>query len=256
MLLALMLPLLVMAEPPVSRWSVKAGELRLADTGLSRQQYRGPMFGITAQHENLYRHSEHLRWTVRAELVYSPTVNVSRSARIHYAGLRLAYETHYSFPVGRGFSLEPGGYLEALGAVKYQTRNVNNIATGDVMLNLHLSLRAQYIKQWSRFGLRAGYRLSTPFLGLFFAPDYGQSYYELSLGLPSSLGPTLCLGSFHNHQALLGDLQLDLIFPHGALILGFGHEHRWWHAHGLEYQCSSLTACLGFALRLSSLRPY
>lgn len=245
---------------PLNRWSVRAGELRIADTGLSRQQYSGPTVGVRAEHIDTFRHRSRVAWQMREQVAYAPLVNASHSARMHWAALTLDFATHYLIPLPAGFTLAAGGRVEAAGAIKYQTRNVNNISTGDIRLALDAVLSAHYqsprLGRHGNFAIAAGYQLATPVVGMFFAPDYGQSYYELYMGLPESAGRALRFSSFHNFQAIRGEVVVDLIFPHGALWLGFGHEHNWWHAAGIRYYQHSLTGSVGFALRLAALRPY
>jgi hypothetical protein len=71
-----------------------------------------------------------------------------------------------------------GGAIGELGGI-YNERNSNNPGSLKVSVNLDAAAMAMYRLKNVTFR----WQLSTPFLGMFFSPEYGHSYYEIfSLG--------------------------------------------------------------------------
>ena len=256
-ILIMCLAVLTVQAQSLNRWSIRVGEFRSYDQILSQQEYNGVSITLNALHLGQYRDTGNVYWYFRDQFRFSPMLNSSRSARLYFGSIRLDYGTNYAFDLGNGFRLSAGGYLDIYGGIKYNTRNVNNIASADVQIGLRAAATAHYMYRWSsKFALGCHYGLSTPLIGCFFAPDYGESYYEIWLNLPSSLNHSVHFSSFHNRQGIMGDLAIDLIFPHGVLTLGFNHENEWWQTSTNSFYESDISGSIGFALRLASLKPY
>lgn len=236
-------------------WSVGVGSMSLADTYLSNQLYKGIVVDLHAEHHGWYRGSDRrLSWQVYDYWSYAPMlVNVSYSAATQYAGLTLGYGTHYVWRPVRGLELSAGGLLDIHGALKYNQRNVNNIASGDIELQLLASVGVNWHYDWRRNRLTLGYSLSTPILGAMFVPEMGQSYYELYLSLPKGLSDVVHFSSFHNRQGVRGKFRVELTFGTGTLFLALNHDYRQWQANSISVLNNTISGQLGFALNLKPL---
>ena len=240
---------------PVNRWSVRVGEFCSYDPVLSPQQSSGVSITLNALHYAPYRDSSNVWWSFRDQFRYSPMLNDASSSRTHFGSVRLDYGTHYRFQLAHGLSLTAGGCLDIYGGIKYNTRNVNNIASADVQIGLRAMVSGHYEHDFSsKFGMGVHYGLSTPLIGCFFAPEYGESYYEIWLYLPESLGHTIHFSAPHNRQGVMGELMVDFMFPHGTLFVGFTHENEWWQTDACHFRQADIAGCVGFALRLQALR--
>jgi len=241
-------------DPAVNEWSVSAGETRLYDPTISPQQYKGWSLGFRGEHYNLYRNTSVVEWRFRDRFRYGNLLNASYSARMHYASVDLTYGSHYVFRPLDGLDIRLGGALQLFGDIKYNTRNVNNIAGGNVSVNLLATFALSYDAQLTpTFRLGASYALETPLVGCRFAPQYGESYYEIYLRLPD-LSKNIAFTSLHNHQAVAGNLRLNMTFHNrGTLFLAFTHDHDYFRFSNSLFYVNDLSGSIGFALRLGTL---
>lgn len=246
------------ASQCLNRWQIGVGELRSTDKVLSDQQYRGVSVALRALHIGNYKKSNsQIFWSFIDDIKYSSMRNSSKTARMHYVSVKLDFGTHYVFELGRGFKLSTGGLIDAFGAMKYVPRNVNNVVSADVQVGLRAVITTHYLyKINERFSIGCHYGLTSPVIGCFFSPEFGESYYEIWQNMSNSLSRDIHFSSFHNRQGVSGELDFDMIFKSGVLTLGFRHENEWWQASGNSFSISDIKGIIGFALRLSSINPY
>ncbi|MCQ2337783.1 MAG: DUF3316 domain-containing protein [Paludibacteraceae bacterium] len=242
----------------LNRWNFGAGQLTHTDQVLSDQEYKGVSVSFEGLHVGNYRKKENnIFWSFIDRLDYSWMHNSSQTARMHYVSVKLDFGTHYAFDLGRGFKLSAGGLVDVSGAVGYVPRNVNNIASADVQFGLRAVATVHYrYRVNDRFSFACHYGLTTPVVGCFFSPEYGESYYEIWKHLSSSLARDLHFSSFHNRHGVSGIFDFDFIFRTGVLTVGLRHNNEWWHATGNSFSISDIRGTIGFALRLASITPY
>lgn len=127
---------------------------------------------------------------------------------------------HYHLPqVMPNLKLLAGGAAHGMLGFIYNTRNGNNPASTKVDIDLNLSAMAIYQVRIKNYPLTFRYQFQIPFAGVFFAPHYGQSYYEIfDLGNASGV---VKFNSFHNKFAMKNFLTVD--FPVGNLTLRAGY---------------------------------
>ena len=242
----------------LNRWKFGAGQLSQTNQVLSDQKYKGTSVSFEGLHIGNYRKSDkNIFWSFLDRFEYSWMLNSSQTARLHYVSARFDFGTHYVFDLGQGFKLSAGGLVDVSGAVSYVPRNVNNIASADAQFGIRAVAMAHY-KYWvnERFSITCHYGLTTPVIGCFFSPEYGESYYEIWKHLSSSLARDFHFSSFHNRYGVSGIFDFDFIFRTGVLTVGLCHENEWWHAAGNSFSIADIRGTIGFALRLASIKPY
>lgn len=240
--------------PAVNEWSVTAGETRLYEPTLSPQQYKGWSLGFRGEHYNLYPKSNSVGWNFRDKFHYGNLINASSSARMHYGSVDFTYGSHYIFRPLKNFDIRLGGAVQLFGDIKYLSRNVNNIASGNVSFNFLATLAFSYDAQLTPdFRLGASYNIESPLIGCRFAPNYGESYYEIYLRLPD-LSKNVTFTSLHNHQAVAGNLRLNLVFKNKVvLFLGFTHDNDYFRYSNSLFYVSDLSGSIGLAFRLETI---
>lgn len=120
-------------------------------------------------------------------------------------------------------------------------RNSNNPGSLKASTNLNLSLMAFY--SWR--GITFRWQLGTPFIGLFFSPEYGHSYYEIfTLG---NSRQTLHFASFHNQQALRNYFTVDLPIRNVTLRAGYLGDYYRTDQNQLVTAFSLTSSCWDFA---------
>lgn len=238
-----------------NRWAVNVGEMSVSDHYLSNQQYKGLTIGLEATHTAFYRGTDStLSWQVYDYWRYGRLINSSYSAMIQYIGGNAGFATHYNWHPVKGLRLMAGGSVEAYGALKTQSRNVNNPYSSDIQLNLMASIGAQYQLKWQKWSMEFDYMASTPLVGGMFVPEMGQSYYEIYLNMPSVLNDITHFTSLHNRQGIRGNLSVNFTLPTVTLFVGMTHNHQWWHANNLSFYLHELSGQVGIALNLGIVK--
>ena len=182
------------------------GQSELTDTYLSPLKYKG--LTISFLHEN-FRPTRlfdgKLIFQQQFQLQTAFTQNPTLTASEYFGKISYNIAGLYPFAAIGNLKLLSGGGADAsLGGI-YNARNSNN--PGSLKSGLNLNLTGMAIYNWRRFTFR--YQVSTPFLGIFFSPAYGQSYYEI-FTLGNNRG-VISLASLHNQLALQNYFTID--FP-------------------------------------------
>ena len=238
-----------------NRWAVNVGEMAISDHFLSNQEYKGLSLGLDAYHTAYYNGSDScVSWLVYDHWRYGQLINASYSAMIQYIGGNAGFASHYNWHPIRGLRLMAGGSVDIYGAIKNQTRNVNNPSSGDIQLYLMASVGAQYKLSWKRWALSLDYMASTPLIGGMFVPEMGQSYYEIYTNLPSAFNDVAHFTSLHNRQGVRGNLSVNFTLPTVTLFIGMTHNHQWWHANYMNFYVKELSGQVGIALNLGIIR--
>lgn len=181
------------------------GKAYLSDSYLSPLTYSG--ISMTLLHDRMKR-TPHLAGRLllqqQFQIQVGITENPTASASEYYGDIGYTLTGFYPLLQTSRFKLLGGGGWDAsLGGI-YNVRNSNNPGSLKVSTNLNLSAMAFYSFPWATFR----FQLSSPFVGMFFSPEYGHSYYEI-FTLGNNKG-TVHLGSFHNQLALRNYFTVDV----------------------------------------------
>lgn len=233
---------------------IGVGSATLQDSYLSPLYYRGT--GVQVLHERAYSlprwgrgysFQQYLKFNLAS--TKNPTQNNSTlGGMLTYQGGVL-----YRLPVESPLRLYAGAQAEATVGFIYNQRNGNNPATAKVMSNLRLTAMATYQFMIKEYPLLMRAQLSTPFAGVYFAPKFGQSYYEI-FGLGNKHG-IVRFGSFHNHQALNGLFTVDLPVRRATIRVGYLYDGMRTEANYISTHCSSHSFLLGYAKAFQVTEP-
>lgn len=142
---------------------------------------------------------------------------------------------------GSSFRLYGGGGPElALGGI-YNVRNSNNPGSLKTFVNLNVAAMAIY--NWSNLTFR--WQVSSPFVGMFFSPEYGHSYYEI-FTLGNNEG-TMHLGSFHNQLSLRNYFTIDIPVNKITIRTGYMWDYYSSDVNMLNTKISSHQFLIGLA---------
>ena len=208
---------------PVNRGTLLGvGKGFLTDTYLSPLKYDGISF--TLLHDRLKGTSlfnEKLLLQYQFQIQLAGTDNPPKTGSSYYGNLYFGIYGFYPLLQIDRLRLYGGaGWNAELGGI-YNERNSNNPGSLKVSSNLNLGTMAIY--DWRAFTFR--WQISTPFLGLFFSPEFGQSYYEIyTLGNDDG---TVIFGSFHNQLAVRNYFTVD--FPVGNVTIRTGYLGNYYH---------------------------
>lgn len=225
-ILLMALPLLAAAQdtyvarPVHAAYTVSVGSAHLADTYLTPLRYTGWHAAIDYQRMQAMRFDPE-RWTMQlhGNLSFDRTHNPARNATMLDAMLTLDWGMmrRFTMPL-RGLTLAAGGSTSLQLGCLYNARNGNNPASAKGAWTLNLTGCAAYRLSLGRLPVTLIYQPTLPVTGAFFAPDYGELYYEIYLGNHSSLAHAAWWGNYFRLDNLL---TADLHFGSTSLRVGY-----------------------------------
>ena len=218
------------------------GSMILTDTYLSPLEYNGLSLSLFYERLNatsLFNNKMLLQQQVL--LQGASTDNPISNAKTYYGNID--YHLHGFYPIlnANSFRLLGGAGTElSIGGV-YNIRNSNNPAQLKTSINLNASLMAFY--KWKQLTLR--WQITTPLMGAFFSPGYGQSYYEIFV-LGNNSG-TIHFATPSNQRGLRNYITAD--YPIGKVTLRAGYLRNYYRtkANNLITSISSHQFVIGLA---------
>ena len=184
------------------------GQANVYDTYLSPLNYSGNSYSFMAENMEM---TSFLQEKIAVQQLFfidfSSTLNHVGNS-LNYAGfLEYSYGLFYRFTPLSDLKIFAGSQINGLAGYVYNIRNGNNPITAKAHLNLTLSGVVSYDFKIKSQAFRLRYQISSPFAGLMFSPQYGQSYYEISLG---DEGQLIYFSSYHNHLSLRNNFSLEI----------------------------------------------
>lgn len=216
------------------------GYSSIYDTYLSPLKYHG--ISLRIRNERMKRikwFNNNFSWQQLFDLEFSSVDNPAGNADEYSILFGFSCGGHYNLVRTDKFKFSAGGLWNITGGVLYNQRNSNNPASARAYSNLHLSAIAFY--NWKTVTFRA--QLDTPFLGLLFSPEYGQSYYEISLGNSVKV---INFASLHNQRALRAYVTADIPVSKFSIRLGYLGSFYQTKIHGLQTHNYSNSFVIGF----------
>ncbi len=250
----LCLPTLLIAQEGVEHDNIlklKIGTGYQFDSYLSPLGYTGLQFGLGNEWWQPFRQDTRLGRSGRlAHWAHVGCVDMCvtdyhSSARSNsYLGLQIAagwgafYEWRW---LEDRLRVHVGPYLETGFSGRYHAGNVNKIVSFDVAIDA----MAMTGISWSFYGKRTSYRLNYQFrtniLGFDYLPEYWESYYEITEGVP---GQPRCSGPW-NHNTVKHELTLDMQFIRSTWRIGCEHEYVSYGTDNLHFMHNQFSLVLG-----------
>lgn len=197
------------------------GSMILTDTYLSPLEYNGLSLSLFYERLNatsLFKGKMLLQQQVF--LQSASTDNPISNAKTYYG--KIDYHLHGFYPIfkSNSFRLLGGAGTElSLGGI-YNIRNSNNPAQLKTSVNLNASLLAFYKLKL----LTLRWQVTSPLVGAFFSPDYGQSYYEIFV-LKNNSG-VVHFATLANQRGLRNYITAD--YPMGKITLRAGYLRNYY----------------------------
>lgn len=227
------------------------GGASVLDTYLSPYTYSGPSIAISMQTERTARWGKGHVTTMALYAAQGAMASSEVSGVQQWDGqLTLASGWHRNWLLADGhLRLAAGGLMELSGGGTYCTIGGNNPAQGRLAFDVAASGIAAYTFRVKKHHWQVRSQLDVPLLGTAFAPQYGQSYYELfHLGhYNHNVRPTYPL------NAPSVRLQATLAIPvrKSQFIVGYGGDVRQSSLNGLKRHAWYNQFLIGFSRKLT-----
>lgn len=152
--------------------------LNTLDTYLSGYDHKGAGYHI--QHETLRRaHTGSYKWVfrTRTDATLGIATQHSNSQLLLMASRR--WSGYHPFTIGNNLKILAGAQIRAEGGALYTPAYSNNPVSAKAGVTMDASAMAVYTFLIGEKEYRARYTMDIPLIGAMFAPEYGQSYYEI-----------------------------------------------------------------------------
>ncbi len=234
------------------QWLWGAGWASLLDTYLSPLTYKGTDFTLLNRTERLARWGKgkvSVMGLYNGHTAYaaSPTDD----GKMLDAELSASGGWHYNWRPAPHWRLALGGLGELSGGFSYATRNSNNPAQARIGASIWASGIAEY--SFSFFGKNAAARLQldAQLIGVQFAPEYGQSYYEIfSLGHHNGIVHFTQMANCPTYRA---QAVVSLPVKRANVTLGYVADIRQSKLGGLKRHAWRNAFMIGYTRRLTRL---
>lgn len=190
LMMMVVLPWVAMAQedsavvrPVASAYEVGVGCSNITDTYLSPLEYDGLEFSLRYERRQAMKFDPE-RWTMRlaGAVTMDKTDNPVRNASMWYAGLDLSWGMTHRWRLPHNLIVSAGGSTSLDVGCIYSTRNGNNPASAKAAWTVNLTGELSWSTRLAGRKLLLRYQPTIPLTGVFFAPDYGELYYEIYLG--------------------------------------------------------------------------
>lgn len=207
------------SRPVTGFYSLDFGGTSVQATYLSPLKYTGPRFGASGSWSKAMPFDpERAVMQFDADVSFCNLLNPARTARMVgiYGGF--SWDLSWRKRFGKGFQVTAGGGVGIEGGVYYLLRNSNNPV--EAIANFSLNLTASISKTFKigSLPILIADRVKLPSLGIFFSPEYGETYYEIYLGNHKGL---VHAGWWGNNFRIDNLLSVTLDFGRTSMILGY-----------------------------------
>lgn len=170
-------------RPVFAAYTVEAGSAHLADTYLTPLKYAGWHAALDYNRYQAMRFSPD-DWVMRlhGRLSVDRADSPAGNATMWHATLDLGWGMMRKFRPAPSLTLAVGGSTDLRAGCLYNARNGNNPASAKGDWTVGLTGYAAYSMNIGRLPVTFMYQPVLPVTGIFFAPDYGELYYEIYLG--------------------------------------------------------------------------
>ena len=215
------------------------------DSYLSPLKYKGYNFGVLfEQMKNTGLMNGNISTQHFLNANYSKSENKSGTASYHNGFLKYNYGLFHRFNPVEKLQIFAGMQAGGLLGFVYSTRNGNNPATGKAHIDLSLSTIANYSLKLRSQPVNLRYQFSLPFIGAMYSPSYGQSYYEIGLGVTDNL---IHLSSLHNYISVYNMLSAEIPFKKFTLRISYINSLYETRINDLDTQVINNTYYIGLS---------
>lgn len=205
-------------RPVQSVYTIEAGSSHIADTYLTPIKYQGWHLGFNYDRNQAMKFSPD-NWVMQLRAGVAGSRNHCVSGSIMWYGeLAFSWGMMRRWRLPQGFSVGVGGSAGLKAGCIYLDRGGNNPASAKASITVNATGYAAWNGRIGRLPVTLRYQPTLPVIGAFFAPDYGELYYEIYLGNHSGLAHCAWWG---NYFALDNLLTADLHFGSTSLRLGY-----------------------------------
>ena len=225
---------------------VDVGYASVHDSYLTPITYDGIDVGLSIEATKACRQGKWL-WQLSVGADYNYVENPAKNNELHKLMGDLSFNMQRTL---RGvfspkLNLGVGPMTQLRAGIVYDAVNSNNPVTVRAHWNVGAAASAAFHTRLGRKPVTLRYQLQLPVAGVFFAPEYDESYYEIYLGNHKNLAH---LGWWGNRLDMTHYLGADLRLGKTTLRLGYRSRLEHWTVNNLHVHDFSHALVLGISL--------
>ncbi len=240
-------------RPVTSSYTVGFGAAYQADTYLTPLKYEGVAFSLDYERWQAMKFNPQ-QWVMRLafEINFDKAHNPAHNATMWYGGVEASWSMMHRWTIFPKLTIGAGPATSIDLGCLYNRRNGNNPASAKADWMIGGEAFATYKLKLGSLPITLGYHASLPLTGVFFAPEYGELYYEIYLGDHSGLAHW---GWWGNYFTFDNRITADLHFGATAMRLGFNIDYSTTSANHIVTRSTRYMFQLGLTGEWLSLNP-
>lgn len=232
-----------LSRPVLQQYRLEIGGGTALSTYLSPLRYDGTVIGMSGQWSKASQWApESLVMQFNAAGYMRDYKNPARTASmIGFDGM-FAWGMQWRKRLPYSLQVTAGGSLDLSGGCLYLTRNGNNPVTALASASLDINASLSWRFKIGKLPIVLSDEVRLPSLGCFFAPEYGETYYEIWLGNKKRLAHC---GWWGNRFCIDNLLSLKLDFGRTAMEIGYRYDYNSSWANSLSTRLHTHTFVIG-----------
>ena len=225
---------------------VDAGYASVHDSYLTPITYDGLDLGLTFEAVRPIKRGQWL-WQLMVGADYNYVENNARNNDLHklMGDITFDMQRRWLGQWDRRLDLSVGPMTQLRAGIVYDAVNSNNPVTVRAHWNVGATAMAAWHTRLGRKPVTLRYQVQLPVLGVFFAPEYDESYYEIYLGNHRNLAH---MGWWGNRLDMMHYLGADLPLGKTTLRLGYRTRMEHWNVNHLKVHDVSHSLVLGLSI--------
>ncbi len=231
-------------RPVTSTYELRIGGSRILDTYLSPLVYNGLHLSLAGSWAKaLPANPEHLSMRFRASIEGNSAGHPYFTSHLLNGNISGSWGLHYGFSPGEKWRINAGGSIGLDLGGTFLPNNGNNPATANVWLGIAPEASVSYSTTIFSHPVKFIEEISLPSAGIFFSPEFGESYYEIWIGNHSGLTHFGWWGNCFRLSNFIGG---EVKWPRGSLRIGYQLGVRSSYINHLNTQYITHSVGIGF----------
>ena len=232
-------------RPAASFFMVDLGPASILDTYLSPVENEGVGLRLEYERKQAMRFDPE-RWIMQMN------VGADYASVNNPAGNHVAHSLHADFKWGMmrrwrdvltpGLGVYVGPSAQFRGGAVYKPTNSNNVVSVRLHCAVNVTAMVSYDLNVKELPITFSYQATLPVMGVFFSPEFGETYYEIYLGNTSGLAH---FGWWGNRFDMVNQLSADLHLGRTVLRLGYRNSVERTFVNNLKTRSVMHSAVLG-----------
>ena len=233
----------LVVTPTRSMFTLNIGYASIHDSYLTPITYNGIDLGMSYEAMRDVRHGKWL-WQLQVGADYNYTENDARNNDIHLllGDISFDMQRQWREVMTPRLDLSVGPMTQLRAGIAYDAVNSNNPVSVRAHWNAGITGMAKYNTRLWRLPVTLRYQAQLPVVGVFFAPEYDESYYEIYLGNHKNLAH---LGWWGNRFDMTNYLGADLHLGKTTLRIGYRTRLEHWKVNNLKVHDVTHSLVLG-----------